>query len=131
MVEALASLNIRSICTCPSPDFAIAVARPDSTARTAASASMVLVSPRRRLSPRSVGLTSITVTVSERRGGDNAAPQEPVHSTGTTHDAEPSGPEEHRPAARGSRREAAGGQQNTQRGEHRGDVDIFVRIHPQ
>ena len=35
VADALASLNIRSISTCSSPDFAIAAARPDSTARAA------------------------------------------------------------------------------------------------
>ena len=67
IAEALASLNIRSISTCPSPDLAIAVARPDSTARAAVSASRVSVLPRRRRSPRSPRLTSITVIVSASR----------------------------------------------------------------
>jgi hypothetical protein len=46
--EALASLNIRSISTGPSPAFALLLARPLSTARAADSASMVSVLPRRR-----------------------------------------------------------------------------------
>jgi hypothetical protein len=47
--ESLASLNIRAISTGPSPVLAVAVARPASTARAAASASTASVLPRRRL----------------------------------------------------------------------------------
>jgi hypothetical protein len=43
MAEALASLNIRSISTGLSPVFALAVARPLSTARAAEAASRVSV----------------------------------------------------------------------------------------
>jgi hypothetical protein len=46
--DALASLNKRTISTGPSPVLALAVAWPESTARAAASASMVSVLPRRR-----------------------------------------------------------------------------------
>lgn len=67
MVEALATLNIRSISTGPSPDFAVALARPLSTARAAASASKGSVLPRRRRVAWSGWLTSIASTPSDRR----------------------------------------------------------------
>src|SRR5262245_7638001 len=48
VAEVLASLNSRTISTGPSPALAVAVARPDSTAWAAASASVASVLPRRR-----------------------------------------------------------------------------------
>src|SRR4051794_14956347 len=74
IAEALASLNSRSISTAPSPVFAVASARPDSTARAAASASTVSVLPRRRRVARSGLSTSITATSAPRRWRASALP---------------------------------------------------------
>ena len=56
--EALASLNMRSISTGPSPVLAVPVARADRTAWAAAVASTVSVLPWRRRAARSGRLTS-------------------------------------------------------------------------
>jgi hypothetical protein len=74
IAELLASLNIRSISTGPSPVLAVAVARPDSTARAAAWASMVSVLPRRRWVALSDWLTSMTVMPAACRWRVSAAP---------------------------------------------------------
>lgn len=81
IAEPLASLNIRSISTGPSPVLAVAVARPDSTAWAAAWASMVSVLPRRRWVALSGWLTSMTLMPAARRCRASALPWEPVHST--------------------------------------------------
>ena len=67
MADALASLNIRAISTGPSPALGVVVARPDSTARAAASASTASVLPRRRRVALSGLLTSVTLIPSARR----------------------------------------------------------------
>jgi hypothetical protein len=72
--DVLASLNIRIISTGPSPVFATAVARPDSTARAADSASTASVLPRLRRVALSGWLTSMTETRCARRYRVNAAP---------------------------------------------------------
>lgn len=74
VADPFASLNSRSISTGPSPVFAVAVARPDNTARAAASASMASVLPWRRRAALSGWLTSVTSMPSARRCRVRAAP---------------------------------------------------------
>jgi hypothetical protein len=74
MAEDLASLNIRSISTDPSPAFALPLARPVRTARAADSASRVSVLPCRRRVALSGWLTSMTSMPAALRWRANAAP---------------------------------------------------------
>ena len=129
IADALASLNMRTISTSPSPDFAIAVARPDSTARAAPSASIVSVLPP----PAAIaGVSSVHLDDRDGLGAQVAGQCRPVGTralhVGAAQDTEASSPGEHLPVALGRGGEAAACQQDAHRGEHRCNVNVFVCV---
>ncbi|MFI6435031.1 hypothetical protein [Streptomyces sp. NPDC050759] len=128
VVSPFASLSSRNVSTGPSHALAVAVARPDSAARAAASVSMASVLPRRRRT--AVGLVdlghldALGAEVAGRRGAVGAGALHPGSSKG----AERACPGDELLIALGGGREDAAVQGDAEGGDDGCGVDVLVGV---